>query len=307
MKRAIYLLFLLLPTYALLDFVSEQFLGQKLPPIRSFFGGNGTTGDVATNTTRIGSEPLALTSTEVCGRALSSDRSGWASSRDAERFVIRSQEHGDSVDTCRERLGLRTLKEEKTQKEVDRIRNLTSLSVCQSALDGSRSDFSTAEHKQLYVVEALRRELSPQTCTRLGNGISTVEPDRSEPQPVLKQPSKFVDPRSGLPVSVVSNASLPYANMRTGPGREFKLVSKLPNGIEVLIYGPVLSGSGSQWCRIATGDGKKGFISADFLPDACELTAQQFEFLQAKNKAEADEAAKLAHDFLTIIGNISKR
>ncbi len=92
-----------------------------------------------------------------------------------------------------------------------------------------------------------------------------------------KADSHQFDSRTGLPLSYVMNRSGNSSNLRSGPGRTFPAIMRLPNNLEVVIQGSAVSESGYLWCEISLGSGQRGFISSDLIAHSCKLSPTQIQ------------------------------
>jgi Bacterial SH3 domain len=249
---------------------------------------------------------VGLTSVEVCGRALNVNRSDWTSSGSFIQYVNQAKEAGEQIDSCRIKLGLRTLDQERRDAEEMRIKGLTNLMLCQEAIPGNSIGFSNDFGKQVYVAEAHRRGFSVEDCKKIaGRTPSEITP--SSNQSVLQTPkpeSNVVDPNTGLSIAVVRNPSLSYSNMRAGPGTNFSIVLRLRNGIEVTVLGSKISSKGTEWCEVSIGDGTKGFVSSDFLDVSCQLTTGQHRFIEEKRREDVQQFLDATNETLKLIGKL---
>lgn len=259
---------------------------------------------------------IALTSVEICGRALTTDRRAWNVDPSQEEYVRKSKEAGETIDTCRLKMGLKSISEADEEQERSRVRALSNTQLCRSSYDSNSMNFGTSVNYKSYVLETLNRGLSVAECKRIlgisqsSQNASTTDAAEKRSDEVsinAKADSHQFDSRTGLPLSYVMNRSGNSSNLRSGPGRTFPAIMRLPNNLEVVIQGSAVSESGYLWCEVSLGSGQRGFISSDLIAHSCKLSPTQIQNARRTQEIQQRQAEQLTNEMMGIIGTIIKK
>lgn len=320
-KIAVYALTSAITAYSLFGLLknaSEEFFGFEMPRICDYLQ-NCVKKDIISASVQVpssGFEPSRFSAYELCSKALNSSRSDWATENAARWFVDNAKSGGEQIDSCRLKIGLPTLQEERQTTETQKIKRSSNLQICQAAIDPSRREFATTGDKQSAVLEALQRGLSPDNCAGMLGLTPSPTPVRAEivaattgqSATSLTNESTGRNPgliqsrgQPGLPVSTIYNDAVKYAHLRREADGSSEILARLPNGIEVVILGERLSDRGQSWCRVRTSNGSTGYVFSKFVTSPCRLTEQQY---QAFNDLEQKRSEENARAFGSILGAV---
>lgn len=120
---------------------------------------------------------------------------------------------------------------------------------------------------------------------------------------VLKDRVKHVPPIELLGTNFTSTGS---ANVRVGPGTDYKRVGKLASGTVVTVIGKV---KGKNWYMISQGDVGTGFVSTSLLKDTPTVAATTDQKPQGARESvltKADQTCKTVEQSVTQSDGTSK-
>lgn len=259
---------------------------------------------------------VGLTSVEICGRALAADRRSWSADLGPLEFVRKAQEAGETIDTCRLKIGLKSISEADREQETDLVRAMSNKQLCTYAYNTGSKNFTTLPAYKTHVMEALNRGITLADCES-ALGVAKPSTISSPPESAIdenygnrsvsKPASSEIDTRTGLPVSFVMNKSGTSSNLRSGPGKNYPAVMRLPNNLEVLVTGSALSATGYQWCEISLRNGKRGFISADLIFHSCELTQTQVQNARKTQELQRQQNEQMTKEMIGLFGSLLKK
>lgn len=261
------------------------------------------------------------TNSEICKLALTSNLSSWSSLPSDETYVKEAKKRVEKVDSCRIILGLQTLGEEASKNEAKTLALLTDKQVCVEAFDEQSGAFRIATDKKPSVHEAVKRGLSPTSCSSLlgvvpnvaGREIATQQPARVEQvaasiqSPSDAEPAQIANQKPFQPLTLPSGTmrnpnAIGYTNLRRLADKDSETIAKLPNGIEVTMLGMYASPSGKMWCKVALNNGTTGFVFADFVAGNCNLDDQQqslaLQLEQRRNEQSAQAVGSIIGAFM---------
>ncbi|MBP2548830.1 hypothetical protein J2858_001746 [Neorhizobium galegae] len=322
-RRLIYIILsipiVIFTVYTLVKTIRLEIFGQDMPKFCEFVSlptcGDATGGDSKALSSQY-LPSIGLTSVEICGRALAADRRSWSNDTSQLTFVNKSKETGETIDTCRLKLGMKSVSEADKEQELSVLRALSNAQLCRYAYDNSSMKFTEADNYKKYSLETLSRGLSIEDCKRILGVYQPIQNTGSEREAennlgdgsgVPKAESHQLDSRSGLPISYVLNKSGNSSNLRSGPGKTFPAIMRLPNNIEVVILGSSTSATGYVWCEVSLSSGKRGFLSSDLVAHSCELSPTQIQNAIRTQEAQREQTQQLANGLLGIIGSIVKK
>lgn len=246
---------------------------------------------------------------EICKLALDPDLQHWATLPEFSKSVAYAQSNGETIDTCRLKLGLNTIEMERRNREIARLNSLSNTSLCEEAYDASRGDFFTIPLKQDAVSTARSRGLTPTNCAPTPPTIdSEYQALVEQPAAAPTQPSDSHFSGPNLPTAAVVNPEVGFANLRIKPDNKSKLLMRLPEGIEVTLLGPHLSTSGDLWCKVAIGNQTSGFIYAKFLNKPCQVSVTQLRMIEeAERQQRQKELEVIGGVFGAFIQNMPRK
>lgn len=284
----------------------------------------GLSSEVASGPEAQSTKIAKSSNSEICKLALTPNLASWSAEASDQPYVAEAKRRVEVVNSCRIILGLQTLEEEASKNETKTLAMLTNKQVCIEAFDERSATFRMSADKKPSVHEAVKRGLSPSSCSSLlgvvPNGTTqdmiASQPTAAEPVAASMQRSSAAyapQPQSPqqlqsstLPSGAMRNPNaIGYTNLRRQPDKNSETIAKLPNGLEVVILGLYASPSGKMWCKVGLNNGTTGFVFADFVAGNCSLTDQQqnlaLQLEQQRNEQSAQAVGSLLGAFIQAI------